>query len=344
MSDGANGRDLIRKAMEREASDIHLTVGQRPHMRCDGELQAIGDSPLTESFLSDFCSSLLTESQRERLERERDIDLSWTFEGRRFRVNAYYQQGWIALALRLLPERIPALAEIGAWKAWQKMKEVDQGLILVTGRTGSGKTTTLAAFIEELNRERSYHIVTLEDPLEYVHVPGNCFISQRELGKDFLSFPQGLRSALREMPDVILVGELRDAETMRTALMAAETGILVLGTLHTKSAAETAMRVEGMFPAGQRDVVREQFASVFTGIFSQQLLPAKDGGRVCAVEVLLATAAARNIIRQGKYPQLDSVMMGGRECGMQTRQMAWKSLYQGGRITKELFERLGDRG
>ena len=163
MSDGVIGRDLIRKAMEREASDIHLTVGQRPHMRCDGELQAIGDSPLTESFLSDFCSSLLTESQRERLERERDIDLSWTFEGRRFRVNAYYQQGWIALALRLLPERIPALAEIGAWKAWQKMKEVDQGLILVTGRTGSGKTTTLAAFIEELNREKSYHIVTLEE-------------------------------------------------------------------------------------------------------------------------------------------------------------------------------------
>ena len=163
MCDGANGRDLIRKAMEREASDIHLTVGQRPHMRCDGELQAMDSSPLTESFLSEFCSSILNDSQRERLERERDIDLSWTFEGRRFRVNAYYQQGWIALALRLLPERIPALAEIGAWKAWQKMKEVDQGLILVTGRTGSGKTTTLAAFIEELNREKSYHIVTLEE-------------------------------------------------------------------------------------------------------------------------------------------------------------------------------------
>ena len=149
--------------MEREASDIHLTVGQRPHMRCDGELQAMDNSPLTEYFLSDFCSSILNNSQRERLERERDLDLSWTFEGRRFRVNAYYQQGWTALALRLLPERIPALAEIGAWKAWQKMKEVDQGLILVTGRTGSGKTTTLAAFIEELNRERSYHIVTLEE-------------------------------------------------------------------------------------------------------------------------------------------------------------------------------------
>ena len=163
MSDGVIGRDLIRKAMEREASDIHLTVGQRPHMRCDGELQVMDNSPLTESFLSDFCFSILNDSQRERLERERDIDLSWTFEGRRFRVNAYYQQGWIALALRLLPERIPALAEIGAWKAWQKMKEVDQGLILVTGRTGSGKTTTLAAFIEELNREKSYHIVTLEE-------------------------------------------------------------------------------------------------------------------------------------------------------------------------------------
>ena len=302
-------REFIRKAIENEASDIHLTVEQRPYMRCLGILQPMDSHPLTELFMEEICSLILNDCQREKLSREREIDLSWTFEERRFRVHAYYQKGWPALAFRLLPERIPSLSELGAPDIWQKMKEIVQGFILVTGRTGSGKSTTLAAFIEELNREKSYHIVTLEDPIEFLYRADRSFISQRELGSDFLTFPGALKNALREMPDIILVGEIRDPDTMQMALEAASTGIFVLGTLHTKGAAETAMRVESLFPLRQRDAVRDRFADVFTGIFSQCLLPSVSGSRVCATEVLLATPASRNLIRQGKYHQLASVMM-----------------------------------
>ncbi len=337
MCDGVSWQELISRAIEHEASDIHLTVGQSPHIRIDGILQAMECGPLTESFMSELYSVILNESQQERLANERDIDLSWNFAGRRFRVNAYYQQGFPALAIRLLPERIPSLAELGAPKAWQKLKEVDHGLILVTGKTGSGKTTTLAAFIEELNREKSYHVVTLEDPIEYVFKPEKCFFSQRELGRDFLDFYQGLKSALREAPDVILVGEIRDAKTMKTAMMAAETGILVLASLHTPSAEETALRVEGLFSLAQQEIVRAQFGAVMAGIVSQCLLPGIDGGRVNLSEVLLADPAVRNIIRQGKYSQLGSVMLSHQSQGMQTRDMALDSLLHSGRIDRETW-------
>ena len=340
MNDGADWQSLVGRAIENEASDIHMTVGQRPHMRCQGVLSAMDTDPLTDSFMADFCAVILNESQRDRLARDRDIDLSWIYDGRRFRVNAYYQQGFPALAIRLLPERIPSLAELGAPKAWQKLKEVDHGLILVTGRTGSGKTTTLAAFIEELNREKSYHIVTLEDPVEYVHKPGKkCFFSQRELGRDFLEFPHALRGALREMPDVILVGEIRDAVTMKTAMMAAETGVLVLASLHTSSVEETALRVEGFFPLSEQDVIRAEFSAVLVGILSQSLLPGVKGGRVNVSEVLLKNPAVRNIIRQGKYSQLDSVMLSHQQQGMQTRKLALDKLLQAGLISREVWSR-----
>ena len=337
MRDETGWHDFIRMAIEKEASDIHLTAHQRPHMRCLGVLQPMDSRPLTEEFMSNLCSAILNDGQREKLARERELDLSWTFDGRRFRVHAYYQQGWLALAFRLLPERIPTLAELGAPKAWQKMKDVDQGLILVTGRTGSGKSTTLAAFIEELNLEKSYHIVTLEDPIEYVFKPEKCFFSQRELGRDFLDFYQGLKSALREAPDVILVGEIRDAKTMKTAMMAAETGILVLASLHTPSAEETALRVEGLFSLAQQEIVRAQFGAVMAGIVSQCLLPGIDGGRVNLSEVLLADPAVRNIIRQGKYSQLGSVMLSHQAQGMQTRDMALDCLLHSGRIDRETW-------
>lgn len=333
---------LIRRAMEKEASDMHWTVGQRPHMRCEGVLAPVDGRPLTEPFMAGFCAVIMDEEQRKRLAREKDIDLSWTFAGRRFRVNAYYQQGFPALAIRLLPERIPSLADIGAPKAWQRIKAFDQGLVLVTGRTGSGKTTTLAAFIEELNQEKAYHIITLEDPVEFCYVPKQCFISQREYGKDFFSFARALRSALREMPDVILVGEIRDRETMQTALMAAASGVLVLGTLHTRSAAEAVMRIEGMFPLAQQDSIRAQVAEVLTGIFAQRLLPCCQGGRVCMSEVLLAVPAVRSLLRQGKYSQLESVMMSHQQQGMQTGQAAAEHLYRQRRITQEMYERYGE--
>ena len=332
---------IAERAVSLGASDLYFTAGQRVFFRIDGSMHAQTENPCREEEVSCFLGEMLGEKQRTRLERERALDFSWEARGRRFRGNAYFQRGRAAIVLRLLSDRIYSFGEIGAEKALSNLLSAESGLILVTGKAGSGKSTTLAAYVEAVNRSRAVHIITLEDPLEYVYEPKEAFISQRELGTDFLGFPQGLRSALREMPDIILVGELRDAETMRTALMAAETGILVLGTLHTKSAAETAMRVEGMFPAGQRDAVREQFAAVFAGILSQQLLPGRDGGRVCAVEALLATTAARNIIRQGKYPQLDSVMMSGRDYGMQTRQMAWRELFQRGCIAKELWESCG---
>lgn len=334
--------EIARQAITQNASDIYLTAGQRVFFREEGRLVPQTEDVCKEEEIFRFLEELLTKSQRNQLERARDLDFSWETQNRRFRGNAYYQQKHPALVLRLLSHRFFTFAEIGAEKALRELLSAESGLILVTGKAGSGKSTTLAAYIEEINRERPAHIITLEDPLEYIYVPKKCFISQRELGIDFPDFPRGLRSALREMPDVILVGELRDRETMETALMAAETGILVLGTLHTKSAAETAMRVEGMFPAGQRDAVREQFAGVFTGILSQELLPALGGGRVCVTEALLATTAARNILRQGKYPQLSSLMLAGRERGMQTRQMALKDLCQRGKISRESLGYYGE--
>ncbi len=335
MGEGIDWQGLIRQAVGKEASDVHLTVGQRPHMRCDGVLVPMDGCSLTKQFMAGFCAGIMDEEQRKRLAQDKDIDLSWTFAGRRFRVNAYYRQGFPALAIRLLPERIPSLAEIGAPRAWQKMKKLDQGLILVTGRTGSGKTTTLAAFIEALNQEKSYHIITLEDPVEFIYEPRRCFISQRELGRDFFSFSQALRSALREMPDVILVGEIRDQDTMKTALMAAASGALVLGTLHTLSAMEAVMRIEGMFPLDQQDSIRAQVAEVLVGVFAQRLLPCIRGGRVCRAEVLLTNSAVQSLIRQGKYSQLESVMMSHQEQGMQTEKAACEQLCRAGLIARD---------
>lgn len=331
--------EIVAQAVDLDASDIYLTVGQPVFFRIHGKMEPWAGGKCSEEDMSTCIEEMLGREQQERLREDREMDFSWESHGRRFRGNAYFQRGWMAVVLRLLSDRIFSFGEIGVEKALNRLLAVRDGLILVTGTVGTGKSTTIASYIEAVNQSWPAHVITLEDPLEYVYKPKKCFISQRELGRDFLSFPRGLRSALREMPDIILVGELRDAETMRTALMAAETGILVLGTLHTKSAAETAMRVEGMFPANQREVIREQFAAVFTGILSQQLVPSEKGGRVCAAEVLLATTAARSIIRQGKYPQLNSVMMSGRELGMQTRQTALKELHRRGLITGETMER-----
>ena len=333
-------RELIGKAITTDASDIHLTVGQKPHMRCLGILTPMGSRPLTEPVMKEICSVILNDGQREHLAKTREIDLSWIFAGRRFRVHAYYQQGCLALAFRLLPERIPSLAELGAPKAWQKMKGIDQGLILVTGRTGSGKSTTLAAFIEELNHEKPYHIVTLEDPIEYVFYPDKCFISQRELGTDFYSFGNALKGSLREMPDLVLVGEIRDYDTLATALAAASAGMLVLGTLHSASAAEAVLRMEGMFPLEEQSSLRSLLAEVLQGIFAQRLVPAAGGGRMAVTEVLLANPAVRSLIRQGKYNQLVSVMLSQQAVGMQTLAMDAQRLWQAGQIDRAVYDKL----
>ena len=340
MLEDVDGLELIRTAIEMDASDIHLTVGQRPYMRCLGKLQAMRSTSLTESFIAGFIARLFNDSQQEKLAADRELDASWTYAGRRFRVHAYYQQGFPAMALRLLPERIPTLTELELPAAWQKMKELDKGLIFVTGRTGSGKSTTLASFIQEFNREKACHIVTLEAPIEYIFKPDKCFISQRELGKDFMSFPAALRGALREMPDILLVGEIRDAVTLQTALTAASTGMLVLATLHSGSAVDTVLRIEGMFPTEQRDSIRALLSEVLTGIFAQQLVPDLTGGRLAVSEVLLAVPAVRSLIRQGKYGQLYSQMMSNQDRGMQTMGTAAKHLLQAGRISSETYARL----
>lgn len=329
---------LIQNGIAREVSDVYLTGGQTPAYRIEGEVTHVRSFGLTDEVVESALREMITEHQYQVLQNLRELDFSWTFSGRRFRGNAYYQRGHLAIVLRLLPARIPAMAEIGSPVALRKLIGADRGLILVCGRTGSGKTTTLASFVDEVNHQRGAHIITLEDPIEYLHQPERCFISQREWGRDFLSFSQAMRSALRESPDIILLGEIRDQDTMRTALMAAEAGILVLGTLHTGTAADTVRRIEGMFPLNQRDTIRDAVAGVLIGIFAQKLLPRRGGGRVCLTEVLLAEPSVQNLIRQGKYNQLDSVMLCHQRDGMQTRGQALDRLYAGGLITRTTRE------
>ena len=319
-------RKILSEAATLDASDIHLTVGQPPFLRVAGELFGAGEI-LSARQVESFLDELLTPRLRDELEKNLAVDFSHVDEkiSRRFRVNVYYQRNFPALALRLIAKKIPALDDLGAPPALKNFFHAAQGLILVTGRTGSGKSTTLAAFLNELCRLRPCHLLTLEDPIEFEYSAEKSFVSQREFGQDFLNFADAIRTAMREMPDVLLIGEIRDAATMHAALEASAAGVLVLATLHTRSAAETAMRVETMFPLVQRDAIRDLFADEFSAIISQQLVKTPRG-RTCAAEVLLANPAARSLIRQGKYVQLPNVMMSGRAQGMQTMDAALKIL------------------
>ena len=321
-----NFEKIFEEAVNRDASDIHLTAGQEIFLRVSGELLKI-DQIVTVQDFEKFFEEILTQKQREKLERERSIDFSLVSEkfSRRFRVNIYYQRKVPAAAFRLIAKKIPTLEEVGAPKVLKNFFYASQGLILITGRTGSGKSTTLAAFLNELCKIRPCHLLTLEDPIEFEYVAKNSFISQREFGQDFFNFADAVKAALREMPDILLIGEIRDAETMYAAMEASAAGILVLSTLHTKSAAETAMRVETMFPLVQRDAIRDLFADEFSAIISQQLLQTSEG-RKLAAEILISTPASKSLIRQGKYIQLPTVMMSGKSQGMQTMEMAIKEL------------------
>ena len=312
--------DVLRRMIAAEASDLHIAAAQRVQIRCDGVLMPEEFVP-TAALMEQLTKRMMSEEQCALLS-ECDVDFSWIYEGRRFRGNAYRMQDGVGIALRLLPARIPTPEEIGMPEGLRGLSAARDGLALICGATGAGKTTTLASLIEQINRTRSVHIITLEDPIEYVFPSACAFLSQREAGRDFAAFPDAVRSALREDPDILLVGEIRDRATMEAALMAATTGVLVLGTLHTRGAAETPLRVESMFSPDVRDAVRAQLADVLTGIFAQRLLPRRGGGRVAAFEVLMATPAVRNILRQGSCLQLASVMMSGAAQGMQTAEMA----------------------
>jgi len=316
--------------IERKASDLHLTVGERPRLRVDGSLlNSREEHVLTPKDTLTLAYSILTEQQKKRFEVEDELDFSFGVQNlSRFRGNCYKQRGCIAMALRQIPYEIHSLEDLGLPPTVQKLAERPRGLVLVTGPTGSGKSTTLAAMLDKINRERQAHIITVEDPIEFIHRHKNCTINQREVGSDTKTFAQALKYALRQDPDVILIGEMRDLETIGAALTIAETGHLVLATLHTNSAAESINRIIDAFPSHQQAQVRAQLAFVLEGVVTQTLLPkARGTGRVCAAEVMICTPAIRALIRDEKIHQIYSLMQAGKKHGMQTMNDALQQLY-----------------
>ncbi|MGP1366735.1 MAG: type IV pilus twitching motility protein PilT [Schwartzia sp. (in: firmicutes)] len=338
MTDRARWQSLMENAVALGASDLHLSVGSPAFFRLDGRLCRGTEDIVTAAFIDQLVEAMFSERQREAFHRKQEIDVAWDFGRQRFRVHVFRQFGGLAMSLRLIPPAIPSFADLGCPPVFQALVKRRHGLILVTGRTGSGKTTTLAAFLGEVNRHRERHIITLEDPIEYVHISDKSLISQRELGTHFTSFSAALRSSLRDDPDILLVGELRDADTIATALNAAETGHLVLASLHTQSAVDTVLRLESFFPAEQQGQIRAQLAIVLCAVITQQLLPAADGGRVAASEVLTASPAVRNLIRQGKVQQLPTHIMAGSASGMQTMHRSIEGLRAAGKITSEVAD------
>jgi twitching motility protein PilT len=325
----------MRLAHERRASDIHLTALSPPMLRIHGRLQPAADSPLTPADTLAMAKKLMDGHQYEQFMARGDLDFSYGIpDVSRYRVNAYRQRGHVGLSIRLIPSRVPELESLGLPPAARAFAEKPQGLLLVTGPTGSGKSTTLAAIIDYINRHMHKHIITLEDPIEFVHTNKSCIVNQREIGTDTESFSTGLRAALRQDPDVILVGEMRDLETISIAITAAETGHLVFGTLHTADAPQTIDRVIDVFPPEQHQQIRVQLASVLLGVMAQRLLPTADGsGRTAAIEVLVNTPAVANLIRSEKVHQIRSVMQTGKAQGMQTMETALRELLQAQRIT-----------
>jgi twitching motility protein PilT len=331
--------ELLEQTVAMGASDLHVTVGTPPAVRVRGHLVRLEgtdafDAEATQALLYRILSS----EQQKNLEIDRQIDLAYNVPGvARFRVNVYFQRDSLGAAFRQIPEEIKSLEELGLPSSLHELTTKPRGLVLVTGPTGSGKSTTLAALIDEINRTRSDHILTIEDPVEFVHKHKKCIVNQREIGTDATSFGLALRAALRQDPDVILVGEMRDLETIGTALTAAETGHLVFGTLHTQSAPGTIDRMIDVFPPAQQEQVRIQIAGTLQGVVTQSLLPTADGsGRVAALEILFPDDACRNLIRQGKVEQIYSVMQTNTGRGMQTLEQALSELVQRRVITKQI--------
>ncbi|MBE0476023.1 MAG: type IV pilus twitching motility protein PilT [Coriobacteriia bacterium] len=329
--------DLLVMLNDRAGSDLHLSVGLPPVLRVHGALQPADGEGLTQSATKDLVYSVMTQEQREGLERNREIDFAYSVPGvARFRVNAYYQRASVGAAFRLIPKEIRSFVELGLPRVLEEFSMKPRGLVLVTGPTGSGKSTTLAAMIDHINTHRELHVVTIEDPIEYLHQHKRSMVNQREIGSDTRSFATALKHVLRQDPDVILIGEMRDLETIAAALTAAETGHLVLATLHTQGAAQTIDRIVDVFPPHQQQQVRVQLSSSLQGVVSQQLLPTADGrGRIVAVETLSATSAVRNLVREAKAHQLDTVMQTGAQQGMVTMDLSLAELYGRGAVTLE---------
>jgi twitching motility protein PilT len=328
---------LLEATVNLGASDLHLSAGRRPSVRRDGLLMSFeGTDILQPADTEQMAMSILSPQHREELAENHQVDLSFGIPSvGRFRVNVFKQRGTFAVALRVVPNRVRPLEELGAPDACQHLLAKPYGLVLVVGPTGSGKSTTLAAMIDRINETRPVHILTIEDPVEFLHKHKLAMINQREVGTDVTSFTDGLRSALREDPDVILLGEMRDLDSIAITLTLAETGHLVFGTLHTNDASQALDRIVDAFPAEKRDQIRIQLAGALQGVISQRLLPAINGGRVAAYEVLLANDAIRNLMREGKSRQIRNVMLSGQKEGMQTLEMDLARLVGSGVITYE---------
>lgn len=329
---------IVDKAMELKSSDIHITVGIPTTYRIDGELIPLGQKKFTPEDTLELVKQATNKKLFNELEEKGEVDFSYSSPGvGRFRVNAFRQRGSYGMALRVIPLTIPTMESLNLPAVLKDIARLPRGLILVTGPTGSGKSTTLATMVDQINRERNCHILTLEDPLEYLHNHKKAIVNQREIGSDSLSFANALRGALREDPDVILVGEMRDLETISIAITAAETGHLVLSTLHTNGAASTIDRIIDVFPPYQQQQIRVQLASVIQAIISQQLLPKAQGeGRVGAYEIMVSTPAIRNLIREGKIYQIDTSIQTGAKLKMQTMDNALMDLYRKGLIRKDI--------
>jgi len=327
-------QQMMQLVVAQDASDLHLVVGKPPTIRVHGSLLHIPQqSELTPEEAETLIYSILSPEQKEMYLVNKEIDFSYQFgEAGRFRVNVYAQQGTIGAAFRLIPTRIKTIEELGLPDILHEFARWKQGLVLVTGPTGHGKSSTLAAVINEINHQREEHILTIEDPIEFVYPPAKSIISQRELHADTHSWDIALRSALREDPDIVLVGEMRDYETIASAITVAETGHLVFATLHTNSAAQTVDRIIDVFPASQQDQVRSQLALALQAIISQRLIPSLQGPRVVATEILFANTAIRNLIREAKTYQIDSVLQTSTEIGMMTIEMSLANLVQGGKL------------
>lgn len=337
--------ELLAFTMQSKGSDLHLSSGNPPLLRISGELKPLKCDPLTGDEVKAMLYAIMTEEQRSDYEQERDLDFAIAFgESARFRVNAFNINRGPAAVFRTIPTVIPALEELNAPASFKQFAEMEKGLVLVTGPTGSGKSTTLAAMINHINRNFHKHILTIEDPVEFVHQSDRSLINHREVGKHTKSFARALKSALREDPDVILVGEMRDHETIGLALTAAETGHLVMGTLHTSSAAKTIDRIVDVFPAGDKEMVRSMVAGSLQAVISQILLKKIGGGRIAAHDILVGTGAVRNLIRENKIPQITSMMQMGSRYGMQTLEDSVKALVAQGKVDPSEMDRFAPPG
>ncbi|HOY56079.1 MAG TPA: type IV pilus twitching motility protein PilT [bacterium] len=331
---------IFSLAIKKGASDIHLITNLPPILRIQGELKQVKDAEtLNSKTIEDLIYKILNEPQKERLNQEKELDSSYEIsDGSRFRVNCYFEKNELALAARIIPATTPNMKDLAMPEVVYDLTRLKQGLVLVTGPTGCGKSTSLAAMIELINNERSENIVTLEDPIEFVYAPKKSIISQRQLGRDMLSFAEGLKHALRQDPNVLLVGEMRDLETIATTITLAETGHLVFATLHTHNAGQTIDRIIDIFPPHQQEQVRLQLSLSLKAVISQHLIPTPDGKRIAVREIMLNNPAIANLIRENKVPQIKSVIQTSGEEGMLTNDQALKKLLQQELITKEIYK------